>query len=47
VETLKILKQLYKNKTITRQQYSTYKGQVLSGNESACLVGLRRKKLIG
>lgn len=46
METLKILKRLFKEGRINIQQYRTYKGQVLSGNEEACLVGLRRKKLI-
>nr|DAZ37122.1 MAG TPA: Short C-terminal domain [Caudoviricetes sp.] len=46
METIKLLKRLYKEKKITRQAYSTYKGQVLSGKEEACLVGLKRKKLI-
>ena len=46
MKTLKMLKQLYKDKKITFQQYRTYRGQVLAGNEDAALVGMRRKKLI-
>ena len=44
--TLKLLKQLYKARKITGQEYKTYKGQVLHGDEEAALVGLRRKGLI-
>lgn len=46
LKTLKLLKQLYKDGKISAQQYRTYRGQVLSGNEEAALVGMRRKKLI-
>lgn len=46
METLKLLKRLYKARKITGQQYKTYKGQVLHGDEEAALVGLRRKGLI-
>ena len=45
-ETIDYLKKLLKEKRITMQQYRTYKGQVLSGQLSACLKGLKRKKLI-
>ena len=44
--TLKLLKQLYKDKKINSQQYKTYKGQVLHGDVKGCLTGLKRKKLI-
>ena len=44
--TLKLLKQLYTDKKINKQQYKTYKGQVVHGDVDACLVGLKRKKLI-
>lgn len=44
--TLKLLKQLYKDKKINSQQYKTYKGQVVHGDVDACLLGLKRKKLI-
>ena len=45
-KTLKLLKQLYNDKKINKQQYKTYKGQVLHGDVGACLLGLKRKKLI-
>lgn len=34
------------NRKITIQQFRTFKGQVLSGNEEGCLKGLKRMKLI-
>lgn len=43
---MKIFKKLKQNKQITIQQYRTFKGQVLSGNEAGCLKGLQRMKLI-
>lgn len=46
MEILKILKALKNNKQISQQQYRTYKGQVLSGDEVGCLKGLTKKKLI-
>lgn len=46
MKTLKMLKRLYKEGRINAQQYRTYRGQVLAGNEDAALVGMRRKKLI-
>jgi hypothetical protein len=46
METMKLLKQLKNNKRITIQQYRTFKGQLLSGNEEGCLKGLRRMKLV-
>lgn len=46
METIKTLKSLLHEKKITMQEYRTYKGQVLSGNEEACIVGLKRKKLL-
>ena len=46
METLKLLKVLYKEGKITKQQLKTYRGQILHGDEEAALVGLRRKKLI-
>ena len=45
-QTIDYLEKLLKEKRITIQQYRTYKGQVLSGQLSACLKGLKRKKLI-
>lgn len=44
--TLKLLKRLYNEGKINGQQYRTYKGQILHGDEEAALIGLRRKKLI-
>ena len=43
---IKLLKSLRRNGRITWQQYSTYKGQVLSGNIDGCIKGLERKKMI-
>ena len=40
------LRLLKKNGAITKQEFNTYKGQILSGNEEACIKGLKRKKLI-
>ena len=45
-KTLNTLKALYKDNRITRQQYRTYKGQVLAGDVEGCLKGLQRKKLV-
>lgn len=44
--TIKLLKELKRDGKITIQQYRTFKGQVLSGNEAGCLKGLQRMKLI-
>lgn len=44
--TINLLKELYRTGKINKQQFRTYRGQVLSGNEQGCLVGLRRKGLI-
>lgn len=46
METMKLIKRLYKCGKITKQEMKTYRGQVLHGDEGAALVGLRRKKLI-
>lgn len=46
MKTLTLLKVLYKEGKITKQQLKTYRGQILHGDEEAALVGLRRKKLI-
>jgi len=45
-ETLRILKTLLNGNRITKQQYRTYKGQVLAGDIDDCLKGLQRKHLI-
>lgn len=45
-EILLTLKKLYSNNRITRQQYRTYKGQVIAGDIEGCRKGLQRKKLI-
>ena len=44
--TIKLLKELKRDGKITIQQYRTFKGQVLSGNEAGCLKGLQSMKLI-
>lgn len=46
METIKLLKELKRDRKITIQQFRTFKGQVLSGNEAGCLKGLQRMKLI-
>ena len=46
METLKLLKRLLKEGSITKQELKTYRGQILHGNEEAALAGLRRKNLI-
>lgn len=46
MKTLKLLKYLRHNGLITQQQFRTFRGQVLSGNEDGCLRGLKRMKLI-
>lgn len=46
METIKLLKKLKAEAKITVQQYRTFKGQVLSGNEEGCIKGLKRMRLI-
>lgn len=46
MEIIKLLKELKRDRKITMQQYRTFKGQILSGNEAGCLKGLQRMKLI-
>ena len=46
-EIIDLLKSLLKENRINQQQFKTYRGQVLSGNVSACIVGMKRKHLIG
>lgn len=46
MELLKLLKQLKERNKITAQQYNTYKGQVIHGDEIGCIKGLKRKRLI-
>lgn len=43
---MNILKKLLKNKKINKQQFRTYKGQVIHGDEIGCITGLKRKHLI-
>lgn len=45
-KTIEMLKALMQQKRITTQQFRTFKGQVLSGNESGCIKGLQRLGLI-
>lgn len=45
-EIVDLLKSLLKENRINKQQFRTYRGQVLSGNVSACIVGMKRKYLI-
>ena len=46
METVSLLKQLKRENKITTQAYSTYIWQIKSGNEIACITGMKRKKLI-
>ena len=46
METVSLLKQLKRKNKITTQAYNTYIGQIKSGNELACIKGMKRKKLI-
>ena len=46
METIKVLKQLKRENKITTQAYKTYMGQISSGDEIACIKGMKRKKLI-
>ena len=40
------LRLLKKNKVITSQEFKTYRGQILVGEEDAAIKGLKRKGLI-
>ena len=42
----KLLKDLKKQNKITKQQYRTFKGQILSGDTEGAVKGLKRKQLI-
>lgn len=46
MNTIEILNKLLAEGKISEQAYRTYMGQVKHGDESACIVGLRRKHLI-
>lgn len=46
MELIKILKQLLKDRKITQQQFRTYKGQVIHGDEIGCIKWLKRKHLL-
>ena len=46
METVSLLKKLKRENKITTQAYNTYIGQIKSGNELACIKGMKRKKLI-
>ena len=46
METIKLLKQLKHENKITTQAYKTYMGQISSGDEIACIKGMKNKKLI-
>lgn len=39
------LKKLYKSEKINKQEYKTYRGQVLHGDVKGCIKGLERKRL--
>lgn len=45
-KTLRTLKTLLNDNRITKQQYRTYKGQVLAGDIEGCLKGLQKKRLV-
>lgn len=40
------LRLLRKNRAITSQEFKTYRGQILKGEEDAAIKGLKRKGLI-
>ena len=44
METIKLLKQLKREKVISYQAYKTYMGQISSGDEIACIKGMKNKK---
>ena len=46
METIKLLKQLKREKAISYQAYRTYMGQISSGDEIACINGMKNKNLI-
>lgn len=46
MNTMKMLRQLKKENKITAQQFKTYKGQVIHGDEIGCIKGLKRKRII-
>ena len=46
MDTMKLLKQLKNDNKITTQQFKTYKGQVVHGDEIGCIKGLKRMRLI-
>lgn len=46
MDILAFLERLKIEKSITTQQYKTYKGQVMSGDGIGCIKGLKRKRLI-
>ena len=46
METVSLLKKLKRENKITTQAYNTYIGQIKSGNELACIKGMKNKKLI-
>ena len=46
METIKLLKKLKRENKITTQAYKTYMGQISSGDEIACIKGMKNKKLI-
>ena len=46
METIKLLKKLKREKVISYQAYKTYMGQISSGDEIACIKGMKNKKLI-
>ena len=46
METVSLLKKLKREKAISYQAYRTYMGQISSGDEIACIKGIKNKKLI-
>lgn len=46
MNTMKKLRQLLNSGKITKQQFRTYKGQAIHGDEIGCITGLKRKRLI-
>lgn len=45
-KTIMLLKNLFRDGRITKQQFKTFKGQVIHGDEVGCIRGLKRLKLL-
>ena len=45
-KTIMLLRSLFRDGRITKQQFKTFKGQVIHGDEAGCIRGLKRLKLL-